>query len=93
MWGPGHARPFSWPKAIRATGPWVDHRALGMSTTAVTLQWKIAPPREVSCLARRGGPRSPIRCERPALHHYGCPGPVMALVHAARGRRGQWFFW
>jgi hypothetical protein len=47
----------------------------------------------VPCGVTRG-PRSTVRCEVPALHQFGCLGPLRAgATHAGRGRRGQWYFW
>lgn len=54
--------------------------------------------RPVPCHARRGGLRSTVRCEVPALHIHSCRGmhgvwdPYLH-THIGRGRRGQWFFW
>jgi hypothetical protein len=52
------------------------------------MELRLAEPHElhvVPCHARRGGPRSRVRCTMPALHdnHF----------HAARGRDGRWFIW
>lgn len=47
----------------------------------------------VPCGATRG-PRSVVRCGKPALHGAGCPGDLKADgFHAGRGRLGQWYFW
>jgi len=61
----------------------------------VAADWALMLPhdRPIACDARRGGERSHVHCEMPALHPFGCIRPMLRNVHGGRGRSGQWFFW